>query len=84
MIGVIIAIVANVQYEVIAQASLIFLAITFVNDPFPPQSRIASQIGMAVIYLLNKIKAKYVDTSAPVETTVKAKCVKEASSKKES
>lgn len=82
MIGVIIAIVASVQYEVIAQASLIFFAITFVNDPFPPQSRIASLIGMAVIYLLNKIKAKYVDTPAPVETTEK-KSVKE-SSKKES
>jgi hypothetical protein len=53
------ALLSYIPFEKIAKGSLIFCAITFINDPIPPVSRIISVCGILFVLLLTKIEAKW-------------------------
>jgi len=55
----ILALLSYVPFEYIAKASLLFCAITFINDPFPPYARIISLVGVLIVLLLGKIERKW-------------------------
>ena len=53
------ALLSYVPFEKVAKSTLIFCAITFINDPVPPTSRIVSVFGVIVVLVLSKIEAKW-------------------------
>lgn len=62
------AILSYVRFEKIAKFTLIFCAITFINDPVPPTTRIVSMIGILVVLLLSKIEAKWREGQIDLDT----------------
>ena len=52
----VLALLSYIKFEYLAKSTLIFCAITFINNPFPPASRIVSILGVGVVLILGKIE----------------------------
>ena len=60
LLASILALLSYIPFEHIAKSTLIFCAISFIADPFPPYSRIVSLAGVLVVFVLGKINNKWI------------------------
>jgi len=55
----VLALLSYIKFEYLDKSTLIFCAITFINNPFPPASRIVSIVGVGVVLVLGKIEGTW-------------------------
>mmetsp|Transcript_3245 Transcript_3245/g.4785 ORF Transcript_3245/g.4785 Transcript_3245/m.4785 type:complete len:121 (+) Transcript_3245:16-378(+) len=59
LLSSILAFLSYLPFEAIAKGTLVFCAFTFVNDPFPPTSRVVAVCGVIVVLILSNIERKW-------------------------
>jgi len=55
----ILAFLSYLPFEFVAKFTIFFCAALFIFDPFPPQSRLISLIGVVIVGLLKKIERRW-------------------------
>jgi hypothetical protein len=67
LLSSILAFLSYIKFEYLAKSTLIFCAVTFINDPFPPTSRIISIAGVIVVLILGTIERTWKQGQEPLE-----------------
>jgi len=67
LLSSILAFLSYIKFEYLAKTTLIFCAVTFINDPFPPTSRIISIAGVVVVLILGTIERNWRQGQEPLE-----------------
>jgi len=67
LLSSILAFLSYIKFEYLAKSTLIFCAVTFINDPFPPTSRIISIAGVVVVLILGTIERTWKQGQEPLE-----------------
>jgi hypothetical protein len=65
MLAAVLALLSYVPFEWVAKGSLVFAVFLFVVDPFPPVTRLAAMLTVAVVGLLSRIHRRWVASQFP-------------------